>query len=146
MNNLTETEILIVEDNKNDAEMALRAFNKNNLTNNIFVVGDGEEALNFIYAKGKFKSRKDSANPKIILLDLKLPKISGLEVLRKIKSDPEKKMIPVIVLTSSKEESDIVESYKLGVNSYIVKPVEFDKFVDSVRDLGFYWLLLNQLP
>ena len=146
MNNLTETEILIVEDNKNDAEMALRAFKKNHLTNNIYVVGDGEEAFDFIYAKGKFESRKDAANPKIILLDLKLPKISGLEVLRKIKNDPEKKMIPVIVLTSSKEESDIIESYKLGVNSYIVKPVDFDKFVDSVRDLGFYWLLLNQLP
>ena len=146
MNHLTETEILIVEDNKSDAEMALRAFKKNHLTNKIFVVGDGEEALDFIYAKGKFESRQDAANPKIILLDLKLPKISGLEVLRKIKSDPEKKMIPVIVLTSSKEETDIIESYQLGVNSYIVKPVDFDKFVDSVRDLGFYWLLLNQAP
>lgn len=146
MENFTETEILIVEDNKSDAEMALRAFKKDHLTNKIFVVGDGEEALNFIYAKGKYESRNGKANPKIILLDLKLPKVSGLEVLRKIKSDPEKKIIPVIVLTSSKEESDIIESYQLGVNSYIVKPVDFDKFVDSVRDLGFYWLLLNQCP
>lgn len=146
MEKFEETEILIVEDNESDAEMAMRAFKKNHLTNKIYVVGDGEEALDFIYAEGKYQSRKESVNPKIILLDLKLPKIGGLEVLRKIKSDPEKKVIPVIVLTSSKEESDIVESYKLGVNSYIVKPVEFDKFVDSVRDLGFYWLLLNQLP
>ncbi|MFP4025747.1 MAG: response regulator [Thiohalospira sp.] len=146
MGKYEETKILFVEDNKTDAEMALRAFKKNHLTNNIYVVGDGEEALNFIYAKGKFKYRKDVAYPKIILLDLKLPKISGLEVLRKIKSDPDKRVIPVIVLTSSEEESDIVESYKLGVNSYIVKPLDFDKFVDSVRDLGFYWLLLNQLP
>ncbi len=146
MENFIETEILIVEDNDNDAEMALRAFKKNNLTNNIYVVGDGEEALNFIYAKGKFKERINSANPKIILLDLKLPKISGLEVLRKIKSDPDKKAIPVIILTSSKEESDMIKSYQLGVNSYIVKPVDFDKFVDALRDLGFYWLLLNQQP
>ncbi|HKL08331.1 MAG TPA: response regulator [Bacteroidales bacterium] len=146
MEQFAETEILIVEDNKNDAEMALRAFKKNHLTNNIYVVGDGEEALDFIYAKNKFESRKDAANPKIILLDLKLPKISGLEVLRKIKTDPEKKVIPVIIMTSSKEEKDMIESYQLGVNSYIVKPVDFDKFVDAVRDLGFYWLLLNQQP
>jgi len=146
MEQLAETEILIVEDNKNDAEMALRAFKKNHLTNNIYVVSDGEEALDFIYAKSKFESRKDAADPKIILLDLKLPKISGLEVLRKIKTDPEKKVIPVIIMTSSKEEKDMIESYQLGVNSYIVKPVDFDKFVDAVRDLGFYWLLLNQQP
>ncbi|MEE4197061.1 MAG: response regulator [Bacteroidales bacterium] len=146
MEKILETEILIVEDNKNDAEMALRAFKRNNLTNNIYVVGDGEEALDFIYANGKYKDRAKSANPKIILLDLKLPKINGLEVLRKIKNDPEKKVIPVIILTSSKEEKDMIESYKLGVNSYIVKPVDFDKFVNAVKDLGFYWLLLNQQP
>jgi DNA-binding response OmpR family regulator len=126
--------------------MALRALKKNNLTNQVLVVGDGEEALNFLFAKGKFSNRNQASRPKIVLLDLKLPKIDGLEVLREIKGNPATKMIPVIVLTSSKEESDIVESYMMGVNSYIVKPVDFDKFVDAVRDLGLYWLLLNQNP
>jgi two-component system, response regulator len=143
--NYNEVEILIVEDNPNDAEMALRALKKNNLTNQILLVGDGEEALDFIFAKGKFAGRIKT-RPKIILLDLKLPKIDGLEVLRVIKSDPETKIIPVIVLTSSKEEADIMKSYQLGVNSYIVKPVDFDKFVDAIRELGLYWLLLNQNP
>jgi len=146
MENLNEVEILIVEDNPNDAEMALRALKKNNLTNNVLVVGDGEEALDFIFAKGKFAGREKKTRPKIILLDLKLPKVDGLEVLKEIKSNPETKIIPVIVLTSSKEETDIMRSYLLGVNSYIVKPVDFDKFVDAVRDLGLYWLLLNQQP
>jgi CheY-like chemotaxis protein len=146
MENFNEVEILIVEDNPNDAEMALRALKKNNLTNNVLIVGDGEEALDFIFAKGKFAGREKSARPRIILLDLKLPKIDGLEVLEAIKSDPKTKVIPVIVLTSSKEEKDMLESYRLGVNSYIVKPVDFDKFVDAVRDLGLYWLLLNQQP
>jgi two-component system, response regulator len=143
--NYNEVEILIVEDNPNDAEMALRALKKNNLTNQILLVGDGEEALDFFFAKGKFAGRIKT-RPKIILLDLKLPKIDGLEVLRVIKSDPETKIIPVIVLTSSKEEADIMKSYQLGVNSYIVKPVDFDKFVDAIRELGLYWLLLNQNP
>lgn len=141
---LQEVEILLVEDNASDAEMAIRAFKKNNISNNILVVSDGEDALNFLYSRGKFKDRISTNNPKIILLDLKLPKVDGKEVLRIIKNDPEKKVIPVIVLTSSKEERDIVESYKLGVNSYIVKPVNFDKFLDSVREIGLYWLLLNQ--
>lgn len=146
MKNLNEVEILIVEDNPNDAEMALRALRKNNLTNNVLVVEDGEEALDFIYARGKYEKRSVNARPKIILLDLKLPKISGIEVLKEIKSNPQTKIIPVIVLTSSKEENDMVESYQLGVNSYIVKPVDFDKFVESVKDIGLYWLLLNQQP
>jgi CheY-like chemotaxis protein len=146
MTNLDEVEILIVEDNPNDAEMALRALKKNNLTNRVLVVGDGEEALDFVFSKGKYVNREKGARPKIILLDLKLPKIDGLEVLKEIKSNEETKVIPVIVLTSSKEESDIVESYRLGVNSYIVKPVDFEKFVDAVRELGLYWLLLNQYP
>jgi len=141
-----QVEILLVEDNPNDAELALRALKKNNLANNILVVTDGEEALDFIFARGAFSERKIENGPKVILLDLKLPKVDGLEVLRAIKSDPRTKIIPVVVLTSSKEESDIVESYKLGANSYIVKPVEFAKFVAAVKDLGLYWLLLNQPP
>lgn len=146
MENLNVVEILIVEDNPNDAEMALRALKKNKLTNNVLVVEDGEQALNFIFCKGEYSDRTNESVPKMILLDLKLPKVDGLEVLKEVKSNPETKMIPVIVLTSSKEERDIVESYKLGVNSYIVKPVDFDKFVDAVRDLGLYWLLLNESP
>jgi two-component system response regulator len=146
MNGKGEVEILLVEDNPNDAELALRALRKNNLANNILVVTDGEEALDFVFARGAFSERKIENGPKVILLDLKLPKVDGLEVLRAIKSDPHTKIIPVVVLTSSKEESDIVESYRLGVNSYIVKPVDFGKFVAAVRDLGLYWLLLNQAP
>ena len=141
-----EVEILIVEDNPNDAEMALRALKKNNLANNVLLVNDGEMALDFIFAKGKFAGREEAPRPKIILLDLKLPKVDGLEVLKAIKSNSKTKIIPVIVLTSSKEEKDMVESYRLGVNSYIVKPVDFDKFVVAVRDLSLYWLLLNQQP
>ena len=141
-----EVEILLVEDNPNDAELALRALRKNNLANNILVVTDGEEALDFVFARGAFSDRKVENGPKVILLDLQLPKVDGLEVLRAIKSDPRTKIIPVVVLTSSKEESDIVASYRLGVNSYIVKPVDFGKFVSAVRDLGLYWLLLNQAP
>lgn len=146
MDELKRVDILIVEDNPHDAEMAMRAFHKNNLTNHISIVKDGEEALDFLYGKGKYAKSGKCCLPKIILLDLKLPKVDGLEVLRTIKKDPEKRMIPIIILTSSREESDIVKSYQLGVNSYIVKPVDFDKFVDAVRDLGLYWLLLNQLP
>lgn len=146
MDNLNEVEILIVEDNPNDAEMAMRALKKNNLANNILIVGDGEEALDFIFARGSYKEREIKARPKVILLDLKLPKIDGLEVLKEIKGNDATKIIPVIVLTSSREESDIISSYKLGVNSYIVKPVDFDKFVEAVRELGLYWLLLNELP
>ena len=143
MENLNDVEILIVEDNPNDAEMALRALRKNNIANHVLVVTDGEEALDFIFGKGNFTSRQVSARPKLILLDLKLPKIDGLEVLKEIKNNPVTKIIPVVMLTSSKEETDIVKSYELGVNSYIVKPVNFDKFVEAVRELGFYWLLLN---
>ncbi len=146
MRNLNEIEILIVEDNPNDAEMAMRALKKNNLANNVLVVEDGEEALDFIFCRGQYATRTANKRPKIILLDLKLPKINGLEVLREIKSNPKTKIIPIIVLTSSQEETDIVESYQLGVNSYIVKPVDFDKFVDAVKDIGLYWLLINQQP
>ncbi|MDZ7739532.1 MAG: response regulator [Bacteroidales bacterium] len=146
MKNFSEVEILIVEDNLNDAEMALRALKQNKLTNEVLVVGDGEEALDFVFSRGKFKGKPVAKKPKMILLDLKLPKVDGLEVLKVIKGDEYTKMIPVIVLTSSKEESDMIESYRLGVNSYIVKPVDFDKFVEAIRNLGLYWLLLNQQP
>lgn len=144
MNN--EIEILLVEDNPNDAELAMRALKKNNLSNNVIRVCDGEQALDYIFARKGFQSRDRLNIPKLILLDLKLPKVDGLEVLKIIKADEVTKLIPVVVLTSSHEENDMVESYRLGVNSYIVKPVDFDKFIDSVRDIGLYWLLLNQQP
>lgn len=142
----SEVEILLVEDNPNDAELALRALKKNNLTNNVIRVCDGEEALDYIFARGKFTSQSKYNIPRLILLDLKLPKVDGLEVLKVLKADQYTRLIPVVVLTSSREENDIVESYTLGVNSYIVKPVNFDKFIDSVREIGLYWLLLNQQP
>jgi two-component system response regulator len=141
-----EVEILLVEDNPNDAELALRALKKNNLANNVIRVCDGAEALDYIFARKAFKSENQINVPKLILLDLKLPKVDGLEVLRIIKADKVARLIPVVVLTSSQEEKDMVESYQLGVNSYIVKPVDFDKFIDSVRNIGLYWLLLNQQP
>ncbi|HYG17437.1 MAG TPA: response regulator [Ohtaekwangia sp.] len=133
-------EILLVEDNPDDAELAIRALKKHNLANNLLHLQDGQEALEFLF------STQVNTMPKIVLLDIKMPKVDGIEVLRKIKGDPERKVIPVVVLTSSKEERDIIESYKLGVNAYIVKPVEFDKFVKAVSEIGFFWLLLNQPP
>jgi two-component system response regulator len=144
MNN--EVEILLVEDNPNDAELALRALKENNLANNVIRVCDGEEAIDYIFARGPFKGGVGMNIPKLILLDLKLPKIDGLELLKLIKADPVMKLIPIVVLTSSNEESDMIESYRLGVNSYIVKPVDFDKFIESVRNIGFYWLLVNKQP
>lgn len=143
---LMEVEILIVEDNPNDAEMAMRALKRNNLTNKVFVVTDGQEALDFLFSNGKYNMRKNCMRPRMVLLDLKLPKVDGLEVLKELKENPETRIIPVIILTSSKEEKDLIESYKSGVNSYIVKPVDFEKFVDAVNELGMYWLLLNQQP
>jgi len=132
-------EILLVEDNLNDAELAIRALRKNNLANHLLHLEDGQEALDFLFDD---KNRM----PKLILLDLKMPKVDGIQVLRKLKADERKKVIPVVVLTSSKEESDIVDTYKLGVNAYIVKPVDFDQFVKAVAQLGLFWLLLNQPP
>lgn len=139
-------DILLVEDNPDDQELTLRAFKKQKLTNRIFVVNDGEEALDFLYCKGKFSERNDYDKPKCILLDLKLPKKDGIEVLKVIKADNKLKSIPVIVLTSSTEEGDMIQSYDLGVNSYIVKPVGFNEFIDCVGNLGFYWMILNNNP
>jgi CheY-like chemotaxis protein len=136
-------EILLVEDNPSDLELTLKALKKYNISNNIFVVEDGADALDFIFAEGEYSSRNIALVPKLILLDLKLPKVSGLEVLKRIKCDQRTKKIPVVILTSSKEEKDIIESYEYGVNSYIVKPVDFNKFIESIKGLGFYWLSLN---
>jgi len=139
-------EILLVEDNPDDAALALRALRTANLTNQIQVVRDGAEALDFIFCEGVHSQRNAEDAPKVILLDLKLPKVDGLDVLRRLKSDPRTKSIPTVILTSSKEQTDVVESYNLGVNSYIVKPVNFETFVTAVQRLGMYWLLLNQPP
>ena len=141
-----DVEILLVEDNPNDVKLALRAFQKHRIANHVQVVRDGAEALEFIFCTDRFADRQIENRPKVILLDLKLPLVDGIEVLRRIKADQRTQMIPVVIMTSSKEETDVVESYKLGVNSYIVKPVDFDQFTEVVRQLGYYWLLLNQRP
>jgi len=139
-------EILLVEDNPNDVELTLRALKKNNLVNKVLVVSDGAQALDFIFRTGAYAGKGADNHLKVILLDLKLPKVNGIEVIRKIKSNEKTKVIPVIVLTSSEEEKDVTESYGLGVNSYIVKPVDFDKFAKTVADIGLYWLLINKPP
>ena len=146
MNETSIVELLLVEDNPEDLKMTLRALKKANLANHIHIARDGAEALQFIFCEGEYSGRKIENVPKVILLDLKLPKVDGKEVLERIKSDPRTKMIPVVVLTSSKEQSDVVESYNLGVNSYIVKPVNFERFAAAVQELGMYWLLHNQPP
>jgi CheY-like chemotaxis protein len=141
-----QVEILYVEDNPNDIELTLHAFKKFHLANDIVIARDGEEALDLLFGKDRLETGELNNTPRVILLDLKLPKVDGLEVLRKVKSDDRTKMIPVVVLTSSREEKDIIESYRLGVNSYIVKPVDFEKFVEAVKTFGLYWLLINQPP
>ena len=146
MSEANSIEILLVEDNPQDLELAQRALRKARLANRIQVARDGAEALEFIFCEGAFSSRRIDDTPKVILLDLKLPKVDGLEVLQRIKSDPRTKAIPVVILTSSKEQNDVVESYQLGVNSYIVKPVNFEGFLEAVQQLGVYWLLLNEPP
>jgi two-component system, response regulator len=142
--NSSEVDILLVEDNQDDAELALHALRRENLANNIFVVRDGEEALEFIFCSGAFTQRSFDHPPKLILLDLKLPKVDGMEVLKSIKSDPRTRTIPVVIMTSSKEDRDLVSGYGLGANSYIQKPVDFDQFRETVKQVGLYWLVTNQ--
>ena len=140
----TGIDILLVEDNPRDVEMTLRALKKKNLANTVHVAKDGAEALDFIFARGAYADRDPNHAPKVVLLDLKLPKVSGLDVLRAIKGNEQTRTIPVVILTSSQEEKDMVESYRLGANSYIVKPVDFDKFVTAIGEVGLYWLLSNK--
>ncbi len=138
--------ILLVEDNPDDVELTIRAFKKNNLLNEIVVAGDGVEALDYLYARGKYSGRDTSNMPAVVLLDLKLPKMNGLEVLKHMRADELTKLIPVVILTSSKEEQDMINGYKLGANSYIRKPVDFTRFIDAIQQLGVYWLLVNEPP
>jgi DNA-binding response OmpR family regulator len=137
--------ILMVEDDAKDVELTLTALEEYNLANEVIVTHDGEQALDYLYCRGEYKTRS-SGNPAVMLLDLKLPKVDGLEVLKQIKSDGELKMIPVVVLTSSKEEKDMVASYKLGVNAYVVKPVDFHEFVNAIKELGVFWAVINEPP
>jgi CheY-like chemotaxis protein len=144
--NTSEVEILLVEDNPADVELTLHALRKEKLTNTIHVVRDGEEALDFLFCRNAYDQRSFDRPPKLVVLDLKLPKLDGLQVLREIKGDPRTRAIAVAILTSSKEDRDMVESYQLGVNSYIQKPVDFDQFRETIKQLGLYWLVVNQAP
>ena len=141
-----ELEILLVEDSQNDADLALHALQRGKVANRVFVVRDGEEALDFLFCRGAFAQRAFENPPKLVLLDLKLPKVDGMEVLKQVKADPRTRTIPVVIMTSSKEERDLVSSYNLGVNSYIQKPVDFDQFRETVKSVGLYWLVINQPP
>lgn len=143
---MKEKTILLVEDNPDDAALALRAFRKNNIANNVIVATDGEEALDYLFGTGGYEGRDTSDMPQVVLLDLKLPKVDGLDVLRKIRGSDSTRLLPVVILTSSKEDQDLVAGYGLGANSYIRKPVDFDQFLESIRHLGLYWLVLNEAP
>ena len=141
-----QVEILLIEDNPDEAELAIRSLRKNNLANNLVHIDDGAEALDYIFCRGKYSGNDISFTPKVILLDLKLPRVGGLEILKQVKTDERTKSIPVVILTSSKEDSDLIEGYNLGVNSYIVKPVNFESFAKAISELGMYWVILNQQP
>ena len=138
--------ILLVEDNPDDVDLTLRALKRNNIVNEVVLAVDGVEALDYLFGTGAYTGRDTSATPRVVLLDLKLPKIDGLEVLRRLRSDERTKLLPIVVLTSSKEQQDLVESYSLGANSYVRKPVDFNQFVEAIRQLGLYWLVLNEPP
>ena len=139
-------EILLVEDNPQDAELTIRALKKRNLANHLVHVSDGQEALDFLFGTGSYNGRDVNHLPKVVLLDLKLPKLDGIEVLRQLRANPKTRLLPVVILTSSREDRDVIDSYNLGANSYIVKPVDFENFSEAVSNLGLYWLLLNESP
>ena len=141
-----QVEILLAEDNSEDAEMTMRALRRHHLANQVRWVKDGAEALDYLFCRGQYVGRDPSRPPKLVLLDIKMPKIDGIEVLRQLKADPTTRSIPVVVMTSSNEERDVLESYRLGVNSYIVKPVQFNQFIETVAKIGLYWLLTNRVP
>lgn len=143
---MSEKTILLVEDNPDDVTLTLRALKKNNLLNEVVVAKDGVQALDYLFCEGEFANRSTDVHPELVLLDLKLPKVDGLEVLKRIRSEARTKLLPVVILTSSNEQSDIISGYELGVNSYIRKPVDFEHFIEAVRQLGLYWLVLNQTP
>lgn len=146
MTDLNSVEILLVEDNPRDAELTIRALAKSNLASQLFHVKDGAEAMDFLFSRGNYKDRENASSPKVVFLDLKLPKVHGLEVLRAIKTDERIRMIPIVVVTSSSEDPDIKTAYELGANSYIIKPVDFDLFLTTMNTLGFYWLMVNHPP
>jgi two-component system response regulator len=143
---ITDETILLVEDNPDDVELTLRAFRKNNIANNVVVARDGVEALDYLFCLGVYTERNIKDTPRLILLDLKLPKVDGLQVLERLRSDKSTRLIPVVILTSSKEEQDLISGYKTGANSYVRKPVDFNRFVEAVRQIGLYWLLINEPP
>jgi two-component system, response regulator len=143
---MTPIDILLVEDNPDDIDLTLYALRRNNLANAVHIVRDGEEALDFLFCRGNYSERRFDDPPKVVLLDLKLPKVDGLEVLRSLKGDKRTRAVPIVVMTSSKEQRDMIDGYQLGVNSYIQKPVDFDEFRDLIKQLGFYWLVVNQAP
>ncbi|SMD36016.1 two-component system, unclassified family, response regulator [Reichenbachiella faecimaris] len=146
MDNIHDVEVLLVEDNLDEAGLVIRALKKNNLGNNLVHLEDGAEALDFIFARGAYSDRKVEFKPKVVLLDLKMPKVDGLQVLKEIRNDKRTKLIPVVIMTSSAEQKDIIESYGLGVNAYVVKPLDFENFYKVMIDLGLFWLLVNQPP
>lgn len=146
MSQNAEIEILLVEDNERDAEVTIRTLRKRNISNQIIHVKDGQEAMDWIFGAGAYAGRDPSNHPKLVMLDLKLPKVDGLEVLRAIRADPRTRLMPVVMMTSSREQRDVIESYNLGVNSYVVKPVEFDSFSAAVAELGHYWVIVNHEP